>query len=173
MATIFTSTVNSRVVPGGSYMVQATLTGPSSYSTGGVALTADLFNLNTIENVVILGVSGGLTARWDRANSKLIFNFPTGGASAPATVTAPVAAQGALTGVPAVGTLAVTTTPDAGGTTMTGSAAKPALAGVITGALTAGTLALAAPALTGGIAIQVAASTDISSIAVEVLVFGR
>jgi len=59
---------------------------------------------------------------------KLLLSYPTGGSIASPTTPA----------APATSTIVVTTTPDAGATTMTGSAAKPALVGVNTGGLTPG-----------------------------------
>jgi hypothetical protein len=173
-------------------MTQASLTGPTSYTTGGIAYTPQNFGLDyNVDAVVISSCSGGLIAIWDRANKKIKLFYPTGGASAPSTVTAPVAAAPALSGAPAIGTLAAaapaigthagTVTPDAGSTTMTGSAAKPTLSVTFSGALAApvlsgapaiGTLAAAAPALTGGQGIEVAASTDVSSIVIETIAFG-
>jgi hypothetical protein len=168
MSTAFTSVVQSKNVPGNRYMSQVTLTGPTSYTTGGIAYTPSTFGFDyNADAVIISSVSGGLIAIWDRANKKIKLFYPTGGASAPATVTAPVAAAPALSGAPAIGTLAVsgapaigtlaaaapgigthagTVTPDAGATTMTGSAAKPTLSVTFSGAL-------AAPALSGAPAI--------------------
>lgn len=160
MSTTFSSVTNSRTVPGNRYMTQVTLTGPTSYTTGGIAYTPSTFGLDyNVDAIVIQSVSGGMLGRWDRANKKILLFYPTGGASTPATVTAPVAAA------PALGTLAATVTPDAGATTMTGSAAKPTLNAVFSGTP-------AAPALTAGIGKEVAASTDVSSITIEVLAFG-
>lgn len=160
MSTVFTQSVNSRTVPGSRYQTQVTLTGPTSYTTGGVAYTPSNFGLDyAVDAVVILAVSGGLIAQWDRANKKIKLLYPTGGASAPATVTAPVAAA------PGIGTHAGTVTPDTGSTTMTGSAAKPTLNVTFSGSL-------AAPSLTGGQGIEVAASTDVSSITIETLAIG-
>lgn len=160
MSTAFSSAVNSRTVPGNRYMTQVSLTGPTSYTTGGIAYTPQNFGLDyNVDAVVISSCSGGLIAIWDRANKKIKLFYPTGGASAPATVTAPVAAA------PGIGTHAGTVTPDTGSTTMTGSAAKPTLNVTFSGAL-------AAPALTGGQGIEVAASTDVSSIVIETIAFG-
>lgn len=160
MSTVFTQSVNFRAVPGNRYYSQVSLTGPTSYTTGGVVYTPSNFGFDyNVDAVVISSVSGGLIAIWDRANKKIKLLYPTGGASAPATVTAPVAAA------PGIGTHAGTVTPDAGATTMTGSAAKPTLSVTFTGAL-------AAPALTGGQGIEVAASTNVSSIIIECLAFG-
>jgi hypothetical protein len=173
MSTVFTSSVNSKNVPGNRYMTQVTLTGPTSYSTGGVAYTAANFGFDFSADFVIIGtVSGGLIAVWDRANSKIKLFYPTGGASAPGSLSAPAAAAPALSGAPAIGTIAATVTPDAGATTMTGSAAKPTLNAVVSGAPAIGSLAAAAPALTAGIGKEVAASTDVSSITIECLAFG-
>lgn len=108
------------------------------------------------------GTPAGLAA----SSAILRLFLPSGGAAAPATLTAPVAAAN---GVPGIGTIAVTTTPDAGGVTMTGSAAKPALVGVITGALTAGS----AGAVTAGIGKEVGNTTNVSSITVRVRFFGN
>lgn len=192
MSTVFTQSVNSRTVPGNRYMTQVSLTGPTSYTSGGVAYTPSNFGLDyNVDAIVIQSVSGGLLGRWDRVNKKILLFYPTGGASAPATVTAPVAVApalsgsltaGSLTGAPSLGTIAGTVTPDAGSTTMTGSAAKPTLNVSLSGAPGAGTLAqgapglgtlaAAAPALTAGIGKEVAASTDVSSITIEVIAFG-
>lgn len=192
MSTTFTQSVNSKNVPGARYMTQVTLTGPTSYSTGGVAYTAANFGFDfNVDFVVISTVSGGLIGVWDRANAKIKLFYPTGGASAPASLLAPAAAApalsgsmtaGSLTGAPALGTIAATVTPDAGSTTMTGSAAKPTLNAVVSGAPAIGTLAqgapgigtlaAAAPALTAGIGKEVAASTDVSSITIECMAIG-
>ena len=134
--------------------VNWTVTGDASYPTNGYTITAASVGLGTIVAVDFQGgnaASATLTYQWVNSTTKLRFILPTGGASAPATLVAPVAAA------PGVGTFVVTTTPDAGATTMTGSVAKPALVGVITGAL-------AAPAVTAGIGKEVANGTDVSSI---------
>lgn len=112
--------------------------------------------------VLDFGTPAGIPA----SSAILRLFLPSGGATAPATLTAPVAAAN---GVPGIGTITVTTTPDAGATTMTGSAAKPALVGVITGALAAGT----AGAVTAGIGKEVGNTTDVSSITVRVRFFGN
>lgn len=118
------------------------LTGPTSYTTGGVALTAATLasqsGCRIVKHLLIKSVSGGLIAQWDEVNKKIKFLYPTGGSAAPATVVAPT----------------VVTTPDVGAVGLTGSAAKPALSGVVT----------------AGIGKEVAASTDISSIITEILV---
>ncbi len=166
MSTAFTSVVQSKNVPGNRYMSQVSLNGPTSYTTGGIAYTPSTFGFDySTDAVVISSVSGGLIAIWDRANKKIKLFYPTGGASAPASVTAPVAGApslsgsltaGTLTGAPAIGSLAAaapgigthagTVTPDAGATAMTGSVAKPTLSVTFSGAL-------AAPALSGAPAI--------------------
>jgi hypothetical protein len=160
MSTAFSSVTNSRTVPGNRYMTQVTLTGPTSYTSGGIAYTPSTFGLDyNVDAVVVLAVSGGLLAQWDRANQKIKLLYPTGGASAPATVTAPVA------GAPGLGTLGGTATPASGATAVTSTSAQPAIPLTMTGAPTA-------PALTAGIGKEVAASTDVSSITIECLAFG-
>ncbi len=112
--------------------------------------------------VLDLGTPAGIAA----SSAILRLFLPSGGATAPATLTAPVVAAN---GAPGLGTLAVTTTPDAGATNLTGSAAKPALAGVFSGALAAGS----AGAATAGIGKEVGDTTDVSSITVRVRFFGN
>jgi hypothetical protein len=142
MSTVFTATVTSSSVPGASYLRGAKLVGPTSYSTGGVPVTASLFNLSVLDHVIIQGVTGAfLDANWDDVNKKIILSYPTGGATAPASLSAPAA----------------TSTPASGATAVTSSAAQPAIP----------------VTFVAGLGKEVAASTDVSSVTVKVLVFGR
>lgn len=76
-----------------------------SYPTGGESLTDADMGLGVEVRTVTAEPAGGLYFEYDYTNSKLVAKFPTGGARAPATATAPVA------------------TADSGGTTVTSSAA--------------------------------------------------
>lgn len=192
MSTAFTSTVNSKNVPGNRYMTQVSLTGPTSYTTGGISYTPQLFGFDfNVDFLVIGSTSNGMLGTWDRANSKIKLRYPTGGASAPGSLGAPAVAApslsgaltaGSLSGAPSLGTIAATVTPDSGSTTMTGSAAKPTLSASFSGAPGIGTLAqgapglgtlaAAAPALTAGQGLEVSNGTDVSSVVLEVLAFG-
>lgn len=143
MSTVFTVALNGTpeaYLDGKQAAVK--LTGPTSYTTGGVAFTfATIVNqtgARTIKHLIIKSVTGGLLAQWDEINKKIKLLYPTGGSAAPATVVAPT----------------VVTTPDAGAVSLTGSAAKPALSGVVT----------------AGTGKEVAATTDVSSIVIQALV---
>ena len=152
----------AHIALGNAYAAMYDLTFDASYASGGESITAAELGLKKLLGMLFLGgnaASGKLHYAFDTANSKILAWCPTGGASAPTSLAAPAAAA------PGVGTFTVTTTPDAGATTMTGSAAKPALVGVITGAL-------AAPALTGGQAIEMGATADLSTITIRILAFG-
>lgn len=91
-----------------------------SYPAGGEAITAAAVGLSKIVKARIVGANaaaGRLLWYWDPTNGKLMAFYPTGGdAVSPAALADP----------------AVATTPDAGATNLTGSAAKPTLAGVVT-----------------------------------------
>lgn len=132
----------SRVVPGAIERFRYTVTFDNSYATGGESLTAAILGLSRIIDVEVEPSKelAGLLCYWDRTNSKLQLFYPTGGAGTPATNVAPV----------------VVTTPDAGGVTVTGSAAKPALTGVVT----------------AGIGKEVGSTVDCSLITVDIIVFG-
>lgn len=93
----------------------------ASYPTGGEVLTAANFGFDNTVDMVICGPalasSNFLQAAFDPTTSKLQVFYPVGGtAAAPTTVAQPVA----------------TVVPDAGATTMTGSAAKPTLTATTT-----------------------------------------
>jgi len=94
MSTKFTAVVTSSTVPGGSYLRGATLTGPTSYTTGGIPLTPDLFNLHILENVDInyCGNTSGspattscLYAQWNNVK-KTIQLFYVNAAGSPPTL---------------------------------------------------------------------------------------
>jgi hypothetical protein len=137
-----TSTLVNRLLPGDLYRFRHLVTFDNSYATGGESLTAAILGISRIVDVEVVPSVGlaGLICYWDRPNAKLQLFHPSGGSAAPATLVAPT----------------VVTTPDAGGTTMTGSAAKPALSGVVT----------------AGIGKEVASTTDCSTITVEIIVYG-
>lgn len=100
--------------------------------------------------------------------------LPTGGASAPATLVAPVAAvtEGAITNG-AISIAASTATPDAGGTPVTSTGAQPAIP-VVFGEITQATSTIAAGsgALTAGIGKEVGNTTNVSTIIIRVRFFG-
>jgi hypothetical protein len=123
------------------YIQTVKLTGPTSYTTGGIAISASQFNFFILDHLIIKSVSGGLIAQWDETNSKIILLYPTGGATAPASLGAPTS----------------TATPASGATAVTSTAAQPAIP----------------VTKVAGVAKEVAASTDVSSIVIEVMAFGR
>ncbi len=64
---------------GNAYGVVAEITGPSSYDTGGHALTARQFGLNVIENIVTQGQASAYDFSFDFANGKMqMFNTNNG-----------------------------------------------------------------------------------------------
>ena len=95
--------------------------------------------------------------------------LPSGGATAPATLTAPVAGGGAGTIV--VSGTATGTIP-AGATAVTSTSASPAVSVPATG-LTAAFTPGAGGAITAGIGKEVGNTTDVSSITVRVRFFGN
>lgn len=121
-----TATVLSRRdLGGGLKSVRISLLLDNAYPVAGYSLTASLFGLSYFEpnkagtallDPVVNRVSGAIVLARVSA-LKLLLSYPSGGgAASPTTIASP----------------GVVTTPDAGATTMTGSAAKPALAGVVT-----------------------------------------
>lgn len=151
----------------------------TSYPTNGYAVTAALFAQGT----QLLGMMfiGGVKAAaeiipiFDTANSKIACFFPSGGASAATSLTAPTgAAPGigtlAITGAPTAGTLSATT--PAGATPVTSTSATPAM--TIAGAPAAGTLAVSgaptAGAITGGIGIEVGNTSNLSTLTLRAVV---
>ena len=134
----------------------------NSYVAGGYALPPGDFGMSGIFHAVcsITPTTNKLAAEYDPTTGKMKVFYTTGGSAAsPAAVAQPAVAA------PGAGTFAVTTTPDAGATQLTGSAAKPALAGVLSGAL-------AAPASNPGAGKEVLAATDLSAFTVRVTAFG-
>lgn len=95
--------------------------------------------------------------------------LPSGGATAPATLTAPVAA-GAAGGAITIGGTA-TATPAAGATPVTSTGAQPAIPVDLSG-VTATPATGAAAALTAGIGKEVGNTTNVSTIIVRVRFFG-
>jgi hypothetical protein len=106
--------------------------------------------------------------------------LPTGGATAPATLTAPVAGattSGAITVTNgAISIAASTATPASGATAVTSTSAQPAIPvtfGAITQATTTASIAAGtAGALTAGIGKEVGNATDASSITARFRFFG-
>jgi len=130
----------------------------SDYPTNGYTITAASVGLRSIIDIKVLGgnqASKQLYYQWDSTNGKLIFMYPTGGAAAPATLTAPVIAAGTLSG---------TATPAAGVTPVTSTSSQPAIPVTITGG---------AGALTGGVGIEVGSLTDVSTISLDLMVLGN
>jgi hypothetical protein len=116
------------------------LTGPTSYTTGGIVCNAALFQsfgVNLFKHLVIKSVNLGLIAQWDEVNNKIKLFYPTGGASAPASLGAPSA-----TATPATGVTAVTST-----------SAEPAIP------VTA----------VGGEGIELASATNVSTVVLQIL----
>jgi len=133
----------------------------TSYVTGGYAVTAANFGAGrTLVGMQFVGgnaASGQAIAAFDTVNSKIKMWFPTGGASAPTSLTAPV------TAAPGAGTFAATATPASGATAVTSTSAQPAIPVVFTGAL-------AAPALTGGSGIEIGSTADLHTLTYRALV---
>lgn len=133
----------------------------TSYVTGGYAVTAANFGTGrTLAGMQFVGgnaASGQALPVFDTVNSKIKMWFPTGGASAPTSLTAPVAAAAGA------GTFAATATPAAGATPVTSTSAQPAIPVVFTGAL-------AAAALTGGIGIEIGSAANLSTLTYRALV---
>ena len=100
-----------------------------TYAANGVPIAAADVGLGTIQGAWILG--GSATAAllgwwWDTTNLKLMATFPTGGASAPGTLIAPVTATSSVTGACTAG-IATATAVDATRPTFAGTAAAQAL----------------------------------------------
>jgi hypothetical protein len=67
-----------------------TITFDASYPTGGEAIVAGDFLFASTIFLLQLGTDDGVFCQFDRANSKIMVFFPTGGtAAAPTTVTTP------------------------------------------------------------------------------------
>lgn len=74
------------------------LTGDNSYPTGGYPVTAADFGLTDIIHVAIQQGRVGLIFEYDYVNQKVIFRYPTGGATAsPAALAVPAVTTGAST----------------------------------------------------------------------------
>jgi len=166
---------------GTSYVVYADVTGDASYPAGGYALTKGQIGITNVTGAHKIGgnpTSGVLLPHWDTTNAKLMFILPTGGAAAPATLTAPVAAAAGLgtlaVAAPGLGTLAATATPASGATAVNSTSAQPAIPVAFTGALAAPVVsgALAAAALTGGQGLEVGDTTDVSTVTFRMMFIG-
>lgn len=66
-----------------------TITFDSSYNTGGEAIAAADFGFGQVIYVLELGRNVGIMFEWDKTNGKIMAVFPTGGATAATSVTAP------------------------------------------------------------------------------------
>ena len=77
-----TSTILGSAVPGNLRRVRATVTGDSSYPTGGYTLTPATFGLQFLGHYVVIGPTGASTvaaeAAQNPANGKLLFLAPSG-----------------------------------------------------------------------------------------------
>jgi hypothetical protein len=133
---------------------------PTSYTTGGEALTVAASGLALSIHLVLVSQRNGIIIEplYQTDGSVLLkCVYPTGGASAPATATAPV-------NVAPTATLANAAVP-AGATPVTSSGAQPALT------MTQPTIS--APAQTAGIGKEVASTTNLSALGVvRIAVFG-
>lgn len=142
MSTAFTVVLRKKTPMGNGYQASFKLTGPTSYSTGGITVNAGLLfpssGCRIIDHLIIKSVTGFVLAQWDETNSKIKLFYPTGGATAPSTVIAPSA----------------TATPASGATAVTSTAAQPAIPVVHV----------------AGIGKELAAATDVSAVIVELLV---
>lgn len=92
-----------------------TITFDSGYLTSGELVAASNFGWSSIYSID-LGMNGGLVFEWNKTSGTIMAFFPTGGATAAASVTAPVA---------------TTTIPSAGGVTVTSASANPTLTSVL------------------------------------------
>jgi len=76
------------------------ITGDTSYPTGGYAVTAAGFGMRRIYGMKDIGgnaTSARLMYRFDTTNTKIIFEYPTGGgATTPTTLSDPAIAAGAV-----------------------------------------------------------------------------
>lgn len=159
--------------------------------TNGIVINAGDVGLVRITGAQIVGSNkaggavhpcldfGTLTGSEQSSVALRLFN-PTGGATAPATLTAPVGTMGGSATAAAqtvtMGGTATGTIPG-GATPVTSTSAQPAVSVPATGlTATAGTSAVPASgltaALTGGIGKEVANATDVSTLTYRVLFFG-
>lgn len=98
MAIALTKVADSEVVSGNRRSVNFTFAGDASYPAGGYAITPANIGLSKITDVQVVGV-GAVGARflvqWDRVNGKLMFLYPTGGATvAPGAIADPISTTG-------------------------------------------------------------------------------
>jgi hypothetical protein len=75
-----TYTVTRVAVPGDLKSWECTITGDSSYATGGYAVTPASFGMNSITGIVPLGVVAGNVAQYDATNAKIRFIVAATGA---------------------------------------------------------------------------------------------
>jgi hypothetical protein len=75
-----TIAVTRTAVPGDLKAMEATITGDSSYATGGYAVTAANFNLNAITGIVCLGNNTARHAVYDPTAGKVLFIVTATGA---------------------------------------------------------------------------------------------
>lgn len=152
-----TVAISKRERVGKQHYRSGTIAFDSSYPTGGESLTAADLELVSVD-LCLIAPASGLLFEYDHTNSKVKAVYPTGGAAAPATRTAPVAAAPTATGANAV--------VPAGAVAVTSDAAQPTLT------ITQPTIS--APALTAGIGLEVGNTTDLSAVSgVRFVVWGR
>lgn len=142
-----TVTINKREAVGRARYRSGTIDFDASYPTGGESLSAADLGLGSVD-LCLLAPASGLMFEYDHTNSKVKALYPTGGAAAPATRVAPVAAAPTASGANAV--------VPAGATAVTSTAAQPTLT------ITQPTIT--APALTAGIGLEVGNTTDLSAV---------
>ena len=135
MAVTITKVADGETVFGNKRVVVVDLSA-ITYVAGGIPIAAADVGLGGILGASVLGgsaTSALLGWFWDTTNSKLMAVFPTGGASAAGSLTAPVLATSAVAGQCAAG----------GATASSVDATRPTVAGTA-----------AAQVLTGGVGIE-------------------
>ena len=193
MALTLTPVRNAEDVWGRTKTTVFDITGDTSYPlTAGYVINAQDVGLKFIFSARVEGCNKaggavlpvfdfGTPAGLPATSTILRLFLPTGGATAPATLTAPVAGAtvaGAITVTNgAISIAASTATPDVGATPVTSTGAQPAIPvtfGAITQATTTATQAAGtAGALTAGIGKEVGDTTDVSSLIYRVRFFGQ
>ncbi len=145
---------------------QGTITLDNSYATGGYAITAANFLFGSSIFFLHLGQGDvGVMVEWLPLTSKIKCWFPTGGATAPTSLTAPVSAAGTITfagtatGTMATGAVAVLSSTSTPTVTVPGAGLTASFAG--------------GSGLTGGVAIEVGNTTNLSTVIVQAFAVGQ
>lgn len=133
----------------------------SSYPTNGEAIAAADLGFSREIFFLVAAPAAGLVFEFDHSADKLKALFPTGGASAPATLTDPANGAATLTR----GTDVAVVVP-AGATPVTSDAAQPALT------ITQPVYTAAAAAQVAGRGKEVGNTTDLSAVTTRVFAFG-